>query len=93
MEKIPENMCIKLLKKYEDEQNVLVAELSSLEEKIAARKKTEQNIDEFIERIKKYRAPLKTYCRSGVPAFSRQIVQKFCRNTGVFQEIYVQYDG
>ena len=38
-------------------------------------------------------APLKTYCRSGVPAFSRQIVQKFCRNTGVFQEIYVQYDG
>ena len=40
-----------------------------------------------------FRAPLKTYCRSGVPAFSRQIVQKFCRNTGVFQEIYVQYDG
>lgn len=37
--KIHENMCVKLLKKYEEEQKNLETEMSALEEKIAARKK------------------------------------------------------
>ena len=51
---MPEAVCAKLLKKYEEEQRSLEAEMATLEKKISERKKTEQNVDEFIARIKKY---------------------------------------
>ena len=51
---MPESVCVKLLKKYENEQAKLTEETAALEKKIAERKQNEDNIDEFIARIKKY---------------------------------------
>ena len=52
--KMPEKVCINLLNKYEAEQQQLEEEISALEERISKNKQNEQNIDEFISRIKKY---------------------------------------
>ncbi|MCI1269572.1 MAG: recombinase family protein [Ruminococcus sp.] len=52
--KIPEDVCVKLLEKYQAEQKTLSAEVSQLEEKLGAVKKDEQDVEEFIKRLKKY---------------------------------------
>ena len=87
--KIPESMCVKLLKKYEEEQNNLETEMSALEEKIAARKKTEQNVDEFIERIKKY-SELEVLTREIILELIEYItIDEYAR--GKTREIHIYY--
>ena len=64
---MPEAVCAKLLRKYEEEQRTLESEMTALENKISERHKTEQNIDEFIVRIRKY---------SNVEVLTREIVME-----------------
>ncbi len=52
--KIPEDVCVKLLEKYQSEQNSLSAEVLALESKLSAVKQDENDVDEFIKRLKKY---------------------------------------
>lgn len=52
--KIPEDVCVKLLEKYQAEQKTLSAEVSKLEEKLNAVKQDEHDVEEFIRRLKKY---------------------------------------
>lgn len=52
--KIPEDVCVKLLEKYQAEQKALSAEVSQLEEKLNAVKQDEHDVEEFINRLKKY---------------------------------------
>ena len=52
--KVAESVCIKLLEKYEAEQNTLIDEVSELEERINAVSQDENDVDEFIRRLKKY---------------------------------------
>ncbi len=52
--KIPEDVCVKLLEKYQADQKALSAEVSQLEEKLNAVKQDEQDVEEFIHRLKKY---------------------------------------
>ena len=52
--KIPEEVCVKLLEKYQTEQRTLSAEVNELEEKLSAVKKDEADVEEFIRRLKKY---------------------------------------
>ncbi len=52
--KIPEDVCVKLLEKYQTEQTALEAEAKEIEEKQSAVKKNENDVDEFISRMKKY---------------------------------------
>ncbi len=52
--KIPEDVCVNLLEKYQSEQKELNVKVSDLEVKLSAVQKDEQDVDEFIKRLKKY---------------------------------------
>ena len=52
--KIPEEICLKLLTKYTEEQNVLKSEIDELENKLSAVCKSESDVDEYIRRLKHY---------------------------------------
>lgn len=52
--KIPEDVCINLLEKYQTEQNELSEEVSELETKFSAVKQDKDDVEEFIRRLKKY---------------------------------------
>lgn len=52
--KIPEDVCVNLLEKYQTEQEELSAEVEAIEAKLSAVKKDENDVEEFIRRLKKY---------------------------------------
>ena len=52
--KIPEDVCVNLLEKYQTEQKMLSAQVEELEAKLSAEKQDEQDAEEFIHRLKKY---------------------------------------
>ena len=54
MGKIPEHICVNLLKKYEKEQTELQAVIKELEDKISEEKQDKADVEEFIQRLKKY---------------------------------------
>lgn len=52
--KIPEDVCVNLLEKYQAEQKELSEEVSELEAKLSAVKQDKDDVEEFIRRLKKY---------------------------------------
>ena len=52
--KLPEYICIDLLKKYEEEQRELKAKFLEFEKKLAVEKQDKEDVEEFIRRLKKY---------------------------------------
>lgn len=54
LNKISEDICISLLNNYQKEKEVLENEISQITERIEKVKQNAKNVDEFIERVKKY---------------------------------------
>lgn len=52
--KIPEDVCVNLLEKYQAEQKALSVDVEELEKKLSAVKQDEEDVEEFIRRLKKY---------------------------------------
>lgn len=52
--KIPENVCINLLEKYQDEQKNLTERVAELKISLEQKSQDERDVDEFIRRIKRY---------------------------------------
>lgn len=52
--KIPEDVCVNLLEKYQAEQKELSEDVSKLEAKLSAVKQDKDDVEEFIRRLKKY---------------------------------------
>ncbi len=52
--KIPEDVCVNLLEKYRAEQRELSEKVENLEARINSAKQDENDVDEFIKRLKKY---------------------------------------
>ena len=52
--KVSEDVSLKLMAKYEAEQRELSAEVTELEEKLSKTKQNEEDVERFIERLKKY---------------------------------------
>lgn len=52
--KIPEDVCVNLLEKYQVEQKELSEKVENLEAKLNSAKQDENDVDEFIKRLKKY---------------------------------------
>ncbi len=52
--KIPEEICLKLLAKYTEEQQLLTPEIESLKGTLSQATKNEADVDEFIRRVKQY---------------------------------------
>lgn len=62
--RIPEEVCIELLKKYQDEKTELVTAIAALESKLSEMERTVAEVDEFIRRLKTY---------IGVPELTREM--------------------
>jgi hypothetical protein len=52
--KIPEEVCLKLIEKYQVETKALQTELDTISERLKALNQDERDVDEFIRRLKKY---------------------------------------
>ncbi|MBD5115541.1 MAG: recombinase family protein [Ruminococcaceae bacterium] len=52
--KIPEDVCVNLLEKYQAEQRELSEKVENLEARLNSVKRDENDVDEFIKRLKKY---------------------------------------
>ena len=52
--KIPEDICVSLLEKYQTEQTALTEEVEQIESKLSAATKDKQDVEEYIRRLKKY---------------------------------------
>ena len=52
--KVPEDICVKLLGKYREESKTLQNEAGIIQERLDAIGQDEQDVDEFIRRLKKY---------------------------------------
>ena len=62
--KIPEEVCINLLSKYQEEKKNLTAELSEIERRLNSEVERHADVDEFIRRLKSY---------IGVPELTREM--------------------
>lgn len=51
---IPEDICVNLLTKYQQEKEQLQQELQNTKDEISNNKKATKDVDEFIKRLKKY---------------------------------------
>lgn len=54
LKRVPENICTRLLEKYEAERENLTTETEILQKKLNEEKQNKLDVDEFISRIKKY---------------------------------------
>lgn len=54
LKKVPEEICVNLLGKYQTEKTALQAEVLTLEKKVADNAREENDVDEFIRRLKRY---------------------------------------
>ena len=54
LKKVPEEICVTLLGKYQTEKTALQAEVLTLEKKVADTAQEENDVDEFIRRLKRY---------------------------------------
>ncbi|MGN0813737.1 MAG: recombinase family protein [Candidatus Coproplasma sp.] len=52
--KMPEDICIKLINRYTDEQKTLTEEIQTLNESLAESNQLNSDVDEFIAKIKRY---------------------------------------
>lgn len=52
--KIPEDVCVSLLEKYQSEQKALKDEVEQINTKLSAVKQDKQDVEEYIRRLKKY---------------------------------------
>ena len=52
--KIPEDVCVSLLEKYQTEQKALDEEVEQISSKLSAAKQDKQDVEEYIRRLKKY---------------------------------------
>lgn len=62
--KIPEDVCVKLLEKYQTEQKLLTEEVEQINSKLTEAKQDRQDVEEYIRRLKKY---------EGVPELTREM--------------------
>ncbi len=54
LKKVPEEICVSLLNKYQTEKTDLQAKVLTLENKVADTAREENDVDEFIRRLKRY---------------------------------------
>ncbi len=52
--KIPEDICVGFIEKYSTEQKTLTTDIAELERKVSETETTRQNVDDFIQNIKKH---------------------------------------
>ncbi len=89
--KIPEEICLKLLAKYTEEQQILKPEIESLEETLSQATKIEADVDEFIRRVKQYEKIPRLTREICLELIDRITIGEPPKNDGEMREIHIFY--
>ena len=91
LNKIPEDICISLLNNYQKEKEVLENEISQITERIEKVKQNTKNVDEFIERVKKYiNSPVLTR-EMALELIEFITIDKFTKGSKESRKIHIYY--
>lgn len=91
LNKIPEDICISLLNNYQKEKEVLENEISQITERIEKVKQNTKNVDEFIERVKKYiNSPILTR-EMALELIEFITIDKFIKGSKEPRKIHIYY--
>ena len=89
--KVPEDVCVKLLGKYQEESKALQTEADIIQERLDAVNQDEQDVDEFIRRLKKY-AGVETLTREMLIELVEYItVEDVPENRNTPRKIHIYY--
>lgn len=89
--KVPEDVCVKLLGKYQEESKALQTEADAIQERLDAVNQDEQDVDEFIRRLKKY-AGVETITREMLLELVEYItVEDVPENRNIPRRIHIYY--
>lgn len=89
--KIPEDLCIKLITKYQGEQKVLQEEIHKLERSVEEGRKAEADVNEFIRRIKNYYSETALTREMCMQLIDRVIIGGLPKITGTPRVIQIVY--
>lgn len=91
LNKIPEDICISLLNNYQKEKEILENEISQITERIEKVKQNTKNVDEFIERVKKYiNSPILTR-EMALELIEFITIDKFIKGSKEPRKIHIYY--
>ena len=89
--KVPEDICVKLLGKYREESKTLQTEADAIQERLDAVNRDEQDVDEFIRRLKKY-AGVETLTREMLLELVEYItIEEAPENRNIPRKIHIYY--
>lgn len=89
--KMPEDICIKLMNRYTDEQKVLTGEIQTLNESLAESSKANADVDEFICKIKRYMNPTELTREMCIELIDRIIIGGAPKDRNVPRNIQIVY--
>lgn len=89
--KIPEDLCVKLINNYQDEQKVLQEKVQELKRGVEEGRKAESDVDEFIKRIKNYYNETALTREMCMQLIDRVIIGGLTKITGKPREIQIVY--
>jgi len=89
--KMPEDICIKLMNRYTDEQKTLTEEIQTLQESLAESNQVNADVDEFIRKIKRYINPTELTREMCMELIDRIIVGSAPKNKDEPRDIQIVY--
>lgn len=89
--KMPEDICIRLMNRYTDEQKTLTEEIKILNESLAESNQASADVDEFIGKIKRYINPTELTREMCMELIDRIIVGAAPRNKDEPRNIQIVY--
>ena len=89
--KMPEDICIKLMNRYTDEQKTLTEEIQTLKESLAESNQANADVDEFIRKIKRYINPTELTREMCMELIDRIIVGSAPKNKDEPRDIQIVY--
>ncbi len=89
--KMPEDICIKLLNRYTDEQKTLTEEIKTLKESLAESNQANADVDEFIRKIKRYINPTELTREMCIELIDRVIIGAAPKNKDEPRNIQIVY--
>lgn len=89
--KIPEEICVQMLEQYQKEQKALEQQVQELSERMSAVRQDEQDIEEFIRRLKKYTDVQELTREMCLELIEYITVDEFVRYSSAPREIHIYY--
>lgn len=89
--KMPEKVCANLLEKYQQEQDDLQTELEELLKRSDMQKQNEEDVDEFIRRLKSYAGAEQLTRQMCLDLIEYIVIDENPRKRSVMRNIHIYY--